>query len=113
MQISFDDIQFAAELAYNEIANLALQKDLNSLKDEPLSIEKLQKVKSQYSPESIFATNNAVTLLVCAITSSIEVYHKQLRDKLLESGIDIGELDMSSSSYRDVYMNKFNEDDDE
>lgn len=26
MQISFDDIQFAAELAYNEIANLALQK---------------------------------------------------------------------------------------
>lgn len=94
MQISYDDIQFAVELALKEVANLAVNKEIQQFKDKPLSIERLKAIKSKYSDE------HTSTMIICAVTSAIETYHEQLRDKLLECGIDIGELDTLSSVQR-------------
>lgn len=101
MQISHDDIQFAVELALKEVANNAVGDEIRRLKDEPLSIEQLKRIKSQYSDEY------TATMIICAVTSAIETYHEQLREKLLEHGIDIGELDTTSTAMRSTYTQYF------
>ena len=46
------------------------------------------------------------------IISAIQCYHDQLREKLLESGIDIGEMDMQSHECLDRVLESRSDTDD-
>ncbi len=69
------------------------------------------KLFEKYDIKNVLNNDHAVQFIEIMITSAISEYHNQLREKLLESGIDIGELDCeSSSSLRDSYI-KLHQDD--
>ena len=90
LKIKLDDIMvaglYSAELAATNAAK----------SDEPLSVDKIQSIKRSY----VLRSKYAVDVVSSMIAGSIQSYHYQLREKLLESGIDIGELDMESRELR-------------
>lgn len=112
MQIKRDDIQFSVELAVDAILNMHLNKDAEELKkNNQFSEQNLAKLFDKYNFSTAMRTEFATTILVCAITQAIEEYHEQLREKLLERNIDIGELDTTSTPLRDCYQKIHNNDD--
>ena len=97
MQIKLDDVQFTAELAVNAMLNVHLNKDADVLKkNNQFSEQNVIRLFNKYSYNTAMHTDFATDILVFAIAQAISEYHDQLREKLLESGIDIGELDTTS-----------------
>lgn len=106
MQIKLDDVQFSAELAVNAMLNAHLNKDADILKrNNQFSEQNVKRLFNKYSYNTAMHTDFATDILVFAVAQAISEYHDQLREKLLESGIDIGELDITSSTNRDAYKN--------
>ena len=95
MQISFDDIQVNGWAVAGRIADKAKF-------DGALTIEKYKSLKF---PE-ILQTKYAKSILTAIIMGSIEEYHNQLREKLLENGIDIGEMDYKSQNLRSAILSE-------
>ena len=104
MQIKLDDVQFTAELAVNAMLNVHLNKDADVLrKNNQFSEQNVIRLFNKYSYNTAMHTDFATDILVFAIAQAISEYHDQLREKLLESGIDIGELDTTSRTNRNAY----------
>ena len=81
MEIKAMDIVNRAFAFANELLNMELKK-------EPLTIDKY---KTIYSPE-ILATKYGTDFAMNLALGAIIEYHEQLRGKLLEQGIDIGDI---------------------
>ncbi len=109
MQINYDDIEFTIQLMLGEIASKALRDEVENL-NKPLPAYELKKIKDKYSNENIFCTKYSTSMITGAIMAAIDEYHEQLRKKLLELGVDIGEMDISTTPLRDDYQ-KSTEDD--
>lgn len=93
MQISRDDILVSSLLKAEIIAQMAVNDG------NPLSIEKIKSLKFP----NILHTKYAKNVITAIVMGAIEEYHEQLREKLLESNIDIGEMDFKSTVLRDAY----------
>lgn len=109
MQVNYDDIEFTIQLMLGEMANKTFRDEVENL-NKPLSAYELKKIRDKYSNENIFCTKHSTSMITGAIMAAIDEYHEQLRKKLLESGIDIGEMDISTTPIRDDYK-KSTEDD--
>ncbi len=55
------------------------------------------------SRKNILKSEYGIKIVQEMIFTAISQYHEQLREKLLESGIDIGEFDKDSTPLRDGY----------
>lgn len=97
MQISFDDVMVSGLAC----AGRVVEKAVN---DEPLTIEKYQSLKFP----NILQTKYAKDIISAIVMGAIEEYHNQLREKLLESGIDIGEMDYESQTLRKGFISEYN-----
>lgn len=60
----------------------------DQIKKEPITIDVIKDVRSP----QVLATKYGTDIVTNLIIGALEEYHSQLRDKLLESGIDIGEM---------------------
>ena len=101
MQISFNDIDAVIEFA---VAQLCADKSNEVRKSREaqgnFSAESYIDAKTMFDNERLFTTKYSKLFLRYAILAGIQEYHDQLREKLLESGIDIGEMDMESDNMR-------------
>lgn len=89
MQISFDDVMVSGLACAGRVAEKAVN-------DEPLTIEKYKSLKFP----NILQTKYSKDIITAIVMGAIDEYHTQLREKLLESGIDIGEMDYDSRVLR-------------
>lgn len=111
MQINQDDILFVMELCLHHMSNNYLNEEADILKQNNQFSEKnLTSLFEKLSCENIIKSEYGVTIIQGMISAAISQYHEQLREKLLESGIDIGEMDSDSTPLRDGYK-KLNLDD--
>lgn len=111
MQINLDDIVFAVEYTLHSLLNLEKQKEIQKLsKQGSLSEEKLKNVIEKHSVDTVFCNKEADYYISRIISNAILDYHNQLREKLLESGIDIGKMDMDTINLRKAYHEKINSD---
>lgn len=117
MQINFDDILFAAEYATeNIIADLKqcdIQKAVKKYPSEPALKKLFEEIRKKYSPQNVFSNEFSTFILDYTVSVAIHKYHEQLRKKMLEKGIDIGEMNMESTELRDSYYQKLEEDADD
>ena len=111
MQIILDDITFAVEYTLYSLLNLEKQEEVQKLsKQGSLSEENLKRIIKKYSVDNMFCSKNADFYISRIISNAILDYHNQLREKLLESGIDIGEMDMDTINLRKTYQEKIDSD---
>ena len=102
MQISYDDVLTSGLACAGNVAEKAKS-------DGPLSIEKYRSLRFPY----ILQTKYAKEIIAAMIMGSIMEYHDQLREVLLESGIDIGDWDMESTVLKDGFSSLYKFDDSE
>jgi len=100
MQISSDDILTNGLLAAGIEAKKILQKT-----DEPFADD-----NGKFNMQKALSTKYAMNVLAAMVLGAIEEYHDQLRDKLLESNIDIGELDTKSTKFHDALVKYYGSD---
>lgn len=81
MEVNGYEIMKSAYFFANEMIN-------RKIKDEPLTIDVIKDIRSPM----ILTTKYGKDLVENLILGAIEEYHTQLREKLMESGIDIGEM---------------------
>lgn len=104
MQINKDDILFVSELGFNDVANQYLNEEADILKENNQFSEKnVGKLFEKFDYKNVLNSEYAATLVKAMIISAIIEYHDQLRKKLLENGIDIGEMDTETTPLRDGY----------
>ena len=111
MQISYDDILFSAEMMFDELINITIAEETHNTKH--LSENDFRKIVEKYSTQNILSTTQAKTMVTAVAVAAIENYHEQLREKLLEFGIDIDEIDTKSKKIRKGYKELFEISDDE
>ncbi len=111
MQISYDDILFSAEMMFDELINITIAEEIHNTKH--LSENDFEKIIEKYSVQNVLSTAQAKTMVTAAAVAAIENYHEQLREKLLEFGIDIDEIDAKSKKIRKGYKELFEISDDE
>lgn len=92
MKISYDDIRLSGDVSAQAFA-----RSIRKIKN-PLSEEDVRLTQFPY----ILKTDKAKSVILMLIMGAIGEYHNQLRIKLLESDIDIGELDNDSTEGRDI-----------
>ena len=100
MQISSDDILTSGLLAAGIEAKKILQKTNEPFADDN-GIFNIQKALS---------TKYALNILSVMVLGAIEEYHDQLKEKLLESNIDIGDLDTKSTKFCDALVKYYGSD---
>ena len=104
MQINSDDILFMSELGFNDVANQYLNEEADILKENNKFSEKnIQKLLEKFDYKNVLNSEYGAVLIKMMIISAITEYHDQLREKLLESGIDIGKMDNKTTPLRDGY----------
>lgn len=101
MQISSNDILTSGLHAASIAAKNILLKTDRPLLDENNSFNILEALNTKY----------AMSILGAMVLGAIEEYHEQLREKLLESKIDIGELDTKSTPLYDSLVKFYSPDD--
>lgn len=84
LQIKFSDIAVSAINGAHQVSTAAIKSKEN------ISIDDI-KLLRHFPLSSEHGLNIVNTMIVSALCC----YHDQLREKLLESGIDIGEIDFS------------------
>lgn len=94
MQINMDDISFVGEkLAKDLMSELAT----NEIKaNKKFNQEAIINTRKKFSWDNILNTEYGIDVVQQIITGCIYEYHEQLREKLLEQSIDIGEIDINS-----------------
>ncbi|SDA20041.1 hypothetical protein SAMN02910447_01670 [Ruminococcus sp. YE71] len=102
MQISYNDV------LTNGLACAGIVAEKAKF-DGSFSIEKYKSLRFPY----ILQTEYAKEIIAAMIMGSIMEYHNQLREVLLESGIEIGDGDMESTVLRDGFLEHYNFDDSE
>lgn len=111
MQINKDDIAFAAEYALKSLLSYERQNEIQTAeKQNVLSEEKAAQIVKKFSVENAFCNQDADFLISQIISHAILEYHEQLRIKLLESGIDIGEMDINTENMRKTYREEMSND---
>lgn len=101
MQIKYDDIAVSSLLAAEQMATEKIKsKDKISIDDIKLM---------RHFP---LTSEHGLSIVNQMIIFAIQSYHDQLRDKLLESGIDIGEMDMQSHECLDRVLESRSDTDD-
>lgn len=101
MEIKLDDIIVAGLYSAELAATHAVKSD------EPINADKIQSIKRSY----VLRSKYAIDVVSSMIAGSIQSYHYQLRNKLLENGIDIGELDLESHDSRNPVLKDRESDD--
>lgn len=105
MKINMDDILFQSEVCLNNLSNQYLNSDAEDLKSKnDFSEKNVKKLFKKYSIENVLNSEHSALLIQGMIIAAISEYHEQLREKLLENGIDIGEMDETSTPLRDGYI---------
>ncbi len=74
----------------NEFASIMLRE---AIKDKPLSIDLYKLLKSP----AVLSSEYGKRIVDNIVLGAIAAYHAQLREKLLELGIDIGEMTFNGS----------------
>ncbi len=101
MQISFNDIDAVISFAVAQLcADKCNEEREKREKQGIFSAESYVDTKTMFDSERLFTTRYSKLFMRYAILAGIQEYHDQLREKLLESGIDIGEMDMKSDDLR-------------
>lgn len=90
MQIKYDNITVSALLGAQQVATEKI-KSKDKVGIEDIKLMRHFPLTSEYGLEIV---NQMIAF-------AIQSYHDQLREKLLESGIDIGEMDMQSHDLYD------------
>lgn len=103
MQISSDDILTSGLYAASIEAKNFLQKTNDSMADD----------SGTFNIQKALNTKYAMNVLGAMVLGAIEEYHEQLRNKLLESNIDIGELDTESTKLYDALVKYYGSDEPE
>ena len=110
MSINYEDISFAGEQYIKEFARQLINKEGKELKDNnDFSERTLSKLFEKYSYDKIFKSEYETFLIHGLILRCISEYHDQLRNKLLENGIDIGEIDTESQPLRRKHLKNIND----
>lgn len=94
MQINMDDVRFSGEMLAREVINKLGNEEINS--NLHITEEVIINSRKKYSWENILKTEHGIKIVEMLIAGSIQDYHEQLREKLLEQSIDIGEIDFTS-----------------
>lgn len=101
MQIKGTEIMVSSLLAAEQLATEKIKsKDKISIDD--IKIMRHSPLTSEYG----------LSIVNQMIIFAIQSYHDQLREKLLESGIDIGEMDMQSHECLDRVLESRSDTDD-
>ncbi len=95
MQINLDDIMFFGEWHARDLVNSLGNKEIKS--HSQISGKVLTDAFDKYSWEKILMSEHGVDIVMAFIRGSITEYHNQLREKLLEMSIDIGEMDIDTA----------------
>lgn len=112
MSINYEDISFVGEQYIKEFARQLINKKEKELKDNnDFSERTLSKLFEKYSYDKIFKSEYETFLIHGLILSCISEYHDQIRNKLLENGIDIGEIDMEAQPLRIKLLKNINGED--
>lgn len=92
MDICMKDIRFCGKcgIAYWKHADMGV----------PVPFELIEKI----SLNDYVNTPDFHKAMELYISACIEQYHSQLREKLLEKGIDIGEINFDAQPYKDDYL---------
>lgn len=94
MQINLDDIMFAGEryaLSFlKNIANFEIESHTH------ITEKIINDMSKKYSWDNILKSEYGKAIVLELIAGCIIEYHEQLREKLQEMSIDIGEIDMDS-----------------
>ena len=78
----------------------------------PISGKVISDARKKYSWENILKSEHGITIVQALIRGCITEYHNQLREKLLEMSIDIGEIDIDTNGVLRAAVTK-NEDESE
>lgn len=95
MQINLDDVMFSGEWLARDIANLLANKEVKS--HSQITGKVISDADKKYSWENILKSEHGITIVQAFIRGCITEYHDQLREKLLEMSIDIGEMDIDTN----------------
>lgn len=95
MQINLDDIMFSGEWLAHDLVQLLLNKEVKS--HSPISGKAITDAYEKYSWENILKSEHGIKIVQAFIRGCITEYHDQLREKLLEMSIDIGEMDINTN----------------
>lgn len=101
MQIKGTGIMVSSLLAAEQLAT-----EKTKSKDK-ISIDDIKIMR-----HSTLASEYGLSIVNQMIISAIQCYHDQLHEKLLESGIDIGEMDMQSHECLDRVLESRSDTDD-
>lgn len=94
MQINLDDVMFSGEWLARNTINLLGNDEIKS--HSPISEKVISDARKKYSWENILKSEHGITIVRTLIRGCITEYHEQLREKLLEMSIDIGEMDIDT-----------------
>ena len=95
MQLNLDDIMFSGEWSAHDLINYLGNKEIKS--HSPISEKVISDASKKYSWENILKSEYGIRIIQAFIRGCISEYHDQLREKLLEMGIDIGEMDIDTA----------------
>ncbi len=95
MQINLDDIMFSGEWFARDLINFLGNKEIKS--NSKISGKVITNARDKYSWEKILMSEHGIDIVMAFIRGSITEYHDQLRKKLLEMSIDIGEMDIDTA----------------